>query len=287
MQFDSQSLWLLNISLAIILFGMALELSIKDFRGIARYGKGIFSALAFQLLLLPLLIIWGVYNIFDNSLYAFSILIILLCPGGNMSNYLTYLAKGDVVLSLIITTFTTIASVISLPLLFTLFNLYFFENNCIDLHINSYDVILHILILLLLPLCLGIALRHYRASLAQKLTKILKPISLLIFAGFIVIVFATNAKIFIQYFDKIFFLVGIIHLIVFVFPYVCNSKILKIPVKEAKAISMELSVRNAALGLFLSLTYFKDQEIIAIICGWWGIHQLLAGYIYAQILKPR
>jgi BASS family bile acid:Na+ symporter len=287
MQFDSQSLWLLNISLAIILFGMALELSIKDFRGFTRYGKGIFAALAFQLLLLPLLIVWGVYNIFDNSLYAFSILIILLCPGGNMSNYLTYLAKGDVVLSLIITTFTTIASVISLPLLFTLFNLYFFENNSIDLHINSYDVILHILILLLLPLCLGIALRHYRASLAHKLTKILKPISLLIFVGFIVIVFATNAKIFIQYFDKIFFLVGIIHLIVFVFPYVCNSKILKIPVKEAKAISMELSVRNAALGLFLSLTYFKDQEIIAIICGWWGIHQLLAGYIYAQILKPR
>lgn len=204
-----------------------------------------------------------------------------------MSNYLTYLAKGDVILSLVITTFTTIASVISLPLLFTIFSTYLFESNAIDLHINSLDVILHILLLLLLPLCLGITIRHYRPSIAHKFIKVLKPLSLLIFAGFIVIVFATNAKIFIRYFDKIFLLVAIIHLIVFVLPYVINNMILNIPASQSKAISMELSVRNAALGLFLSLTYFKEQEIIAIICGWWGIYQLLAGYIYTQMLKSR
>ena len=287
MHFDSQSLWLLNISLAIILFGMALELSIHDFRNVSKYAKSITAALVFQLLILPLVMVWGIYNFFDNKYYALSLLLILLCPGGNMSNYLSYLSKGDVVLSLIITTFTTIASVVSIPLLYDIYIHLLFSDNSVALQINTVEVILHILILLLLPLALGMCIRYFRPAKAQEMLKILKPLSLLIFAGFIAVVFATNAKVFLQYFDKIFVMVGVLHAIVFVLPYLVNTYILNIPAVQAKAISMELSIRNAALGLFLSITYFKEQEIIAIICGWWGIHQLIAGYIYAHVLKTR
>lgn len=287
MHFDSQALWLLNISLAVILFGMALELSVKDFRSINTYSKGIVSAIIFQLVILPIVLVFATNYAFHNKLYAVAILLILLCPGGNMSNFLTFLAKGDVILSLLITAITTLLSIVSIPFLYTFYTGYIFDNENIVLKINSMEVVLHILLLLFLPLCIGVGIRYFRPLVAHNLLKVLKPLSLLIFAAFIIIVFASNASIFIEYFNKIFLLVGVIHLITFFLPYLFHRFVMNLSGAECKAISMELSIRNAALGLFLSLTYFKDIEIIAIICGWWGIYQLIAGYVYAHFLKSR
>lgn len=285
LNFNPTALWILNICLAIILFGMALELNFRDFLSLKKDKTSIFSGLSFQFVIIPILSLFVFKYLYNNNIYAISFLLILLCPGGNTSNFLTYKAKGNIVVSIFITGITTLFSTFSLPVLFGLFVKKIIKNSELTtIEVNAFEMLMHIIVLLIIPLFLGLLLKRYKPLLSEKILKIVKPLSLFIFMGFILVTFGSNAKLFIYYFKQVFFLVAIAHGLVFFVPFLFNLYVLKISYNNSVAISMELSTRNTALGLFLALTYFDNFGMIALLCGWWGIWQLVSGFIYALIL---
>ncbi|MEP2348896.1 MAG: bile acid:sodium symporter, partial [Algoriphagus sp.] len=120
LNFSSSDLLLLNLALALIMYGVALDLRFEDFKYLAKNPKGFFLGVFSQFLLLPFLTWCLVLIMKPPPSVALGMFLVAACPGGNVSNFLTSLAKGNTALSVSLTGFSSIISIVSTPLNFAL-----------------------------------------------------------------------------------------------------------------------------------------------------------------------
>ncbi|MBK8656383.1 MAG: bile acid:sodium symporter [Haliscomenobacter sp.] len=118
--FNAEQLTLLNLCLAFIMFGVALDLQIEYFKKVFRSPRVLAVGLASQLVGLPLLTLGLIYLLRPNPSLAFGMLLVAACPGGNVSNYATHLSKANTALSVAMTTISTLGAVLLTPLVFPL-----------------------------------------------------------------------------------------------------------------------------------------------------------------------
>ncbi len=102
-----------TISLMLVAFGMGLGLEVKDFKTVATRPKGLIAGSLGQILLLPAVAV-AIASFVDNPIVVVGLLLIAVCPGGSTSNYFTYLARGDVALSISLTAISKRRSATSL-----------------------------------------------------------------------------------------------------------------------------------------------------------------------------
>ena len=118
--FDSSELWLLNIAIAIIMFGVALGISINDFKRLLKKPKILFVGVLSQFILLPACTFLAIIIIEPHPSFALGMMMIAACPGGNVSNFFSKMAGGNAALSVSLTAFATLICIIMTP-----FNLQF------------------------------------------------------------------------------------------------------------------------------------------------------------------
>ena len=118
--FDSSELWLLNIAIAIIMFGVALGISIDDFKRLLKKPKILFVGVLSQFILLPACTFLAIIIIEPHPSFALGMMMIAACPGGNVSNFFSKMAGGNAALSVSLTAFATLICIIMTP-----FNLQF------------------------------------------------------------------------------------------------------------------------------------------------------------------
>jgi len=106
-----------TISLMLVAFGMGLGLKVNDFKTVATRPKGLIAGSAGQILLLPAVAV-ALASFFDNPIVVVGLLLIAVCPGGSTSNYFTYLARGDVALSISMTAISGSLAAVTVPLFF-------------------------------------------------------------------------------------------------------------------------------------------------------------------------
>lgn len=275
---DSGGLHIMNVSLAFIMFGVALELTIDDFKKVAKNPKGTLVGLASQFFLLPALTFVLVLLMEPHPSFALGMMMVAACPGGNISNFFSLLARGNPALSVSMTAFATFLSIFMTPFNFAFWASLYGPTNAIltEIHLDLFEVFRIIILILGIPLILGMTLRYFKGELSQVISPYIKNFGIIFFAGFVIVAFSMNFENFMDYVHLVIVLVFIHNTIALCSGYGIGY-IFGLPRKDRKSISIETGIQNSGLGLLLIFNFFDGLGGMALVAAWWGIWHIVAG----------
>ncbi|WP_272023319.1 bile acid:sodium symporter family protein [Olleya namhaensis] len=281
--FDSNGLFILNIALAIVMFGVALGINIQDFKQLIKQPKPILVGLLSQFVLLPLVTFLLVISIQPEPSIALGMFMVAACPGGNISNFITHLSKGNTALSISLTAFASVLALVFTPFNFQLYgNLYAPTATILKSVTLQPMAIFKIMALILgIPLIGGMLLNYYRPNWSNQLSKVLKPVSIFIFISIIVIAFSKNITVFTDFIHHVL-AIGISHNIVALLLGFLVAKAFRLSFKNQKTLSIETGIQNSGLGLLLVFTFFNGLGGMAVLVAFWGIWHIISGLILAS-----
>ena len=289
----------LNTVLAIVMFGVALGIKPKTFVDIFKNPRSVLIGLTCQLILLPALtfLLTITFKNWLTPMISLGMILVASCPGGNISNFITHLSKGNTELSVSLTAINTAACVFTTPLNFAFWgNLYirFADKRDMilpDLQIPLSDVFVTIVIILGIPLILGILCAQYLPKFAASLKKPMQYLSIAFFIGMVVVAFGGNFDVFIKCIRYIF-LVVLVHNLLALGIGFCTSTLLKTHYKDRRTITIETGIQNSGLGLALLLNPYIFDPVawtnnggMLIITAWWGVWHIVSGLTLAGIWR--
>lgn len=281
--FDTESLWILNIALAVIMFGVALAIKVDDFKRLIKKPKILLVGVFSQFFLLPAITFLAILMIKPHPSFALGMMMIAACPGGNVSNFFSKMAKGNAALSVSLTAFATLICLVMTP-----FNLQFWgglyePTNAIlkTVELNPYELFKLVLLILGIPLIAGMLVNHYYESIAKKIEKILKPFSILVFLALIVIAFYENIDIFLDHIYLVAALVIFHNIGAYIIGFY-TAKSFGLSKPDRKTISIETGIQNGGLGLLLIFQFFDGLGGMALLAAFWGIWDVFSGMILAS-----
>ncbi len=278
--FSPESLKALNIILALILFGVSLELKKEDFLFVLKTKKSAVVALVSHFVLLPLSTYLLVKIIHPPASIALGMMLVGACPGGNMSNFFTHLAKGNTALAVSITSASHVLAILLTPLNFSFYGSMYEPASHIlrHIHLGIYDVFETVAVIILLPLMLGMLLRYYKPRLAEKVSGIMKKFSLAAFAFFLIAAFASNATVFLGTLSWVLPVVILHNTVVLLLGYFF-ARFMNLSLADCKTVTFETGVQNSGLALILIFSFFKGLGGMALIAAYWGVWHLVSGGI--------
>jgi BASS family bile acid:Na+ symporter len=281
--FDADSLWILNIAIAVIMFGVSLGISVDDFKRLLKKPKILLVGVLSQFILLPAATFIAVLVLEPHPSFALGMIMIAACPGGNVSNYFSKMAGGNAALSVSLTAFATLICIFMTP-----FNLQFWGSlypptNAIleTVSLNWISLLRLVSLILGVPLVLGMLLKHYQAKIAHKIEKKLKPLSMLVFIVLIGIAFSQNLKVFANHIHHVIFLVIFHNIFAFVLGFY-TAKSFGLNHQDTKTIAMETGIQNGGLGLLLIFGFFQGLGGMALLAAFWGIWDVFSGILLAS-----
>ncbi|EQA54630.1 bile acid:sodium symporter family protein [Leptospira kmetyi] len=286
--FNENGLALLNLLLGLIMYGIALELKLEDFKLLFERPKASLTGILSQFVLFPFATYLLLWILNPPPGVALGMLLVAACPGGNISNFITLLAKGNTALSISLTAFSSALAIFATP-----FNFFFWGNLYPPVHaalkeisLNPWDVFKAILVILVIPIILGLLTKRYLPKVTAKIEKPIKILSALIFAAFLVIALAANFQIFLKVIHRVFLYVFLMNSVGFLLGYYF-AKLMRLDEKDARCISIETGIQNSGLGLVLIFAFFGGQGSMAIIAATWGIWHAIAGVTLAWFWSKR
>ncbi|WP_422092001.1 bile acid:sodium symporter family protein [Tenacibaculum ovolyticum] len=280
--FNTDALWMLNIALAIIMFGIALDIKVSDFKVLLKKPKVILVGILSQFILLPFLTFVAICIINPYPSFALAMILVAACPGGNVSNFFSKMANGNTALSVSLTAFATLICLVMTPLNLHFWGSLYEPTNVIlkSVSLNPFELFKLVLLILGIPIVLGMAVNHFHAEMAQKINKILRPFSIIFFVLLIVIALYDNANIFKNYIHLVLFLVIFHNIYAFIIGY-ATARVFKLNKKDTRTISMETGIQNSGLGLLLVFSFFDGLGGMALLAAFWGIWDMFSGMILA------
>ncbi len=268
--------WINNL-LMVVMFGMGLTLKPESFILVFKRPKDIICGIFAQFTIMPLLA-FALSRLFelDTALTA-GVILVGTCPGGTASNVITYFAKGDIALSVSITSVNTLLAPILTP-----FVTYLLLHTSVD--IDMTNMLIAIVNVILIPIVLGFVMNRFFAGITQKLVDLLPVISVMAICMIVATVVAHNA-------EKIY-TCGLLVLSVVIlhnlFGYLCGftlGKILKMPPQKIKALSIEIGMQNSGLATSLASTSFPNLAMATVPGAIFSVWHNLSGAILAEIYR--
>ena len=297
LNFSPASLTTLNLTLAFVMFGVALDIKVSHFKDIFYKPKAVLIGVFSQFFALPFLTFLLVILLrnYISPTIGLGMILVAACPGGNISNFISSLAKGNVALSVSLTAIATLAAVFMTPLNFSVWGKLYTgilarssaEQLVRPLDIDFWQMFQTVFIILGIPLILGLIINHKWPAFTQKIIKPIKKLSILAFAAIVVFAFAKNFDHFMAYVKYVFILV-LIHNALALTTGFSLAKVFKLPFKERKTLAIETGIQNSGLALVLIFNpkiFPTELELggMAIIAAWWGIWHIVAGMSLAAI----
>lgn len=286
LNFSSQNIFILNLSLAFIMFGVAMQLTISDFKLILSQPVGTIAGLLSQFIVLPAITFIIIWILEPHPTFALGMMMVAACPGGNISNFFSALSRGNIALSVSLTAISSVLAIFMMP-----FNLTFWasaygptSNLLQEVSLNIGDVFQTILMILGIPLTLGMFVRLKYPKTVQILHPYMHYSSILIFATIVIMAFSANFEIFINYIYLVVILVFIHNAIALTCGYQMG-RIFGLPKADRRTLSIETGIQNSGLGLLLIFAFFEGLGGMAIVAAWWGIWHIIAGLTISYIWK--
>ena len=297
LNFSSDGRIFLNLTIAFIMFGIALELKPSDFLKLLKSPKPAFVGILSQFLLMPLLtfIIAVLLGGFITPTIGTGMILVASCPGGNVSNFISSLAKGNVALSVSLTAFSSLGGLILTPFNFAFWgNLYMKfgavqANSALvqDLQVDVMDVLQTIILILGVPLVIGAFVNLKFPGFTAKIVHWITRFSIVAFIALIVIIFASNFDLFLKYIKYIFFIVLVHNALALLMGYYAG-KAFGLVHQDRKTIAIETGIQNSGLALALLFNpaiFPQDLAIggMAFIAAWWGVWHIISGLTIASV----
>ena len=288
LDFEPGRLLILNVILGLILFGIALDLKVDDFRRVLTSGRPALVGIVAQMLLLPaftyLMVLW----LEPWPSVALGMILVSSCPGGNTSNYMTHLARGNTALSVSLSAVSIGVAVVVTPL-----NLAFWGS----LHPSTASLLRQVdldplkmattvMMVLGLPVVLGMTLAARKPELARRIRRPLSIASLVIFTAFVVVAVLANVGPLAEHLGKVAGLVTLHNAVALVIGYYA-AKAVGLFEADRRAVSIEVGMQNTALGLVLIFDFFEGLGGMVLVTAWWGVWHLIAGLGLAAFWSKR
>ncbi|MBN1118859.1 MAG: bile acid:sodium symporter family protein [Bacteroidales bacterium] len=300
LNFSEEGIFILNITLAFIMFGVALGIKIKNFKDVFLEPKLPIIGFVSQFFVLPAITFITVLALswFISPTMAMGMILVAACPGGNVSNFMTALAKGNAALSVSLTAIATIAAIVFTPLNFDIYGgLYnkFLSNSTNQLlqplDINPNKMFEAVFILLGIPLVLGMLFNHFFPKTTSKIDKPIRIASIVVFFGIVGVMLSNNFTNFMAYI-KFIFLIVLAHNIIALLSGNLFARIWKIRGANRRAITIETGIQNSglALALLFNPKIFPvelNNGGMAFIAAWWGVWHIISGLAIAGIWSLR
>ena len=277
------TLFLLSAVIAVIMFGIALEMKVDDFRAVAKMPKAMAVGVAAQFICLPAITYALTIALNFRPSIALGMILVACCPPGDISNILVYRARGNVALSLSMTALSNFLAIFLMPLNIAFWGGLHPEASQIlkDVDVNALELLLDIVLLIGVPLTLGLTISSRKPEFAKKVQPMVKKFSMIFLVLFIVGALATNIAVFIDYIALVALAVFLHDTLALLLGYGIAAGF-KVSEPNRRAITFEVGVRNAALGLGIALSVFDGLGGVAIVAAWWGVWDLIAGLTLAS-----
>lgn len=260
------------------MFGVAINLRWSDFLLVLKHPKSVIAGLISQFLLLPALTFLLILVIQPRPSFALGMMLVAACPGGNISNFMASMAKGNAALSVSLTAVSSSLAIFMTPLNLALWASFYSPTQAIltSVSLDFWNLLKTITILLLIPIVLGMLLRRYQPRVADRLHPIMHYGSIAIFALIILLAFQANFDLFIKYIHYVILLVFIHNTLALTAGYQIG-RLFKLPNADRKSIAIETGIQNSGLGLILIFSFFDGLGGMAIVAAWWGIWHIISG----------
>ena len=313
---------LVNIILALVMFGVALGIKLDTFKDVFRYPKSIIVGIGLQWVALPLvtLCVALALNSIITPMVALGMILVASCPGGNISNFMSSYAKGNIELSVSMTAVTTAFAPLITPLNFWLYgtlycNIVSINNDIPTLVIPFGDMFEQIMLLLGIPIVAGIAFAHYFPNVTKRLLKPSQILSIILFMGMVVVSF-TKVVSSLEGYDNVVchlcdntitesvtlgtvvlaiifaFIVVIIHNLCALGTGYGGGTLFRLPKADRRSMTIEVGIQNSGLGLIL---LFNDRIFdpaiwdnnggMVFITALWGVWHIISGLITSSIFR--
>lgn len=298
--FNAGSMHVVNVILAFIMFGVALEIRVSDFKKVFKHPQSLLLGLGSQWIILPLLTFALValgYQIIPPGI-AMGMILVAACPGGNMSNFISALAKGNTALSVSMTGVTTLFAVFITPLNFKIWGTIYVnflsrksETLLQPIEISFLQMLFTLCILLIIPILAGMLVSRYLPKVKKAVLKPVKVISLLAFFAILIGAIGSNMYIFLNNLFYIFLIVLIHNGLALLSGYLLGVTF-KRPRADRRSLMIETGIQNSGLGLALlfNTKIFPEGVVtggMLMVVAWWGVWHIVSGLTVAGICRLR
>lgn len=286
LSFNPQTLTILNAVLGLVMFGVALELKVEDFKSALRTPKALALGLLGHHVLFPAMTYVLVWILQPQPSIALGMILVSSCPAGHISNFLVHYSKGNTALSVSVSALSTLAALVMTPLNFAFWgNLSPVTSGLMkSVAMNPWEMLEVVVMLLGVPLALGMWVARRFPAFTHRIQKPMKIFSLLVLLTFIGGALGANFQHFLKYIDLVVFVVFIHNLLALSTGYGLSAA-LRMSERDRRAITFEMGIQNSGLGLILIFNFFNGLGGMAIVTAWWGIWHIVAGMTLATWWK--
>jgi BASS family bile acid:Na+ symporter len=276
--------YLVTILLTLLMFGMGLGLTTQDFSRVFTIPKAALAGLVGQLILLPVLGFALCYALNLSGAIAIGIMLLTLCPGGVLSNMFTLIARGDLALSVTMTSISSLITVFTLPVVLNLSMMYF-NDETIQLSLPLLKTATQIMLITIIPVSCGmLVLQHVPRFAAASKQWVRKGCG--VFLPFLIIgIFMQNGGSWFQHFVQVGLLTVCLNLLSILLGY-CIAKLSRLEKRQTRTLSIEVGAQNAMLGVTIAISPFLlNNADVAMVPSIYGVTMVITLWLYALTMN--
>lgn len=297
--FGGGGMLIVNIILAFVMFGVALGIKPQTFKDVFKNPKSVILGVLLQWVALPAVtfVIALILNPFITPMIALGMILVACCPGGNISNFMSSLSRGNIELSVSMTAITTAFAPLITPLNFYLWGSLYSQVIAIKsdipvLVIPFLPMLEQIILLLGVPIVLGLLFARFFPNATKKITKPAQVMSILLFLAMATVSFSQNFQLIVDNIIYVFFIV-LLHNASALGTGYLGGLLAKTPIKDRRSLTIEIGIQNSGLGLILLFNpAIFPPEIwhghyggMLFITAWWGIWHIVSGLTVAYLFR--
>lgn len=281
-QFNADQMVILNLAMAFLMFSVALDIRLSDFRQVARFPRSVLTGVVVQYLFFPVLTLGVIWLFHPPVSVAMGMILVAMCPSGNMTNFLVHYAKANIALSVTLNAIIILAASVVTPAGFLFWSQAIEGSAEIRRSFSiGFDEMAWIIVqLIVIPLLIGMAVNSIFPEITARIRPWMQRLALVIFFSILILAVAANSENVVKYLGFAFVLVAVHNALGLGSGYIAG-RLLRLPENDSRALAFESGVHNTALGLLLIFRFFDGLGGMALIAAWWGIWDLVTGFSLA------
>ena len=292
MNYDASQQLLLGLVLAVMIFGVSLELRVSQFVAIVKQPQPILAGMLGQCLILPWATLLVTLLVDLHPGLELGLLLVACCTGGNMSNIMTHLARGNTALSMSMTALSSLLALVLLPINFALTTAQnpeasaYLAERLQALQIDQASIMFNLLLLLGLPLALGMLVGNLAPQFAERVMPWFKRFALLAFAVFVIGALVGNWRMLTDNLGLVFVIVVLHNASAIALGWLM-AKLARQRGANLRAMVIEISMHNSGLALGLIFAQFGGELHMALVAALWGTWHLVSGLLMVLFWRNR